>query len=139
MTENIFHQKEIDLNGTMVSLWKITNTENGVSFTGLRLNDRHLFVPINGGKSGDHAYNDIAAGNVEATEDKVKPVGNSARLMGVLFNGKREDIITRSFPISGITGILFRSDKHADKEVHDIVKDLVVVYPNLKIEPVIGV
>lgn len=137
MKEKLKHQREIDLNGTMVSVWKVTNTKNGVSFTALKLNDRHLFVPVNGGKSGDHVYNSIAAANVDATEDKTKPVANSAKLMGVLFNGMRDDIITRAFPISGITGVLFRSDKHADKEVHDIVKDLVLVYPNLKIEPVI--
>lgn len=137
MIEKGSHQKEIDLNGTMVSVWKITNMENDVSFTGLRLNNRHLFVPINGGKSGDRAYNDIAQENVESTMDRIRPVTNSAVLMGVLFNGKREDIITRAFPISGITGILFRFDKHAEKEVEDITVDLVSAYPNLKIEPVI--
>lgn len=137
MVEKSTHQKEIDLNGTMVSVWKITNTENGVSFTGLKLNDRHLFVPINGGKSGDHAYNDIAKRNVEATVDRIKPVANSATLMGVLFNGKREDIITRAFPISGITGILFRLDKHAENVAEDITIDLISAYPNLKIEPAI--
>lgn len=138
MKEKTRHQKEIDLNGTMVSVWKVTNTENGIAYTALKLNDRHLFVPINGGKSGDHAYNDIAASNVEITEDKVKPVANSAKQMGVLFNGKKHDIITRAFPISGITGILFRLDKHAENAVEDITADLISAYPNLKIEPILS-
>lgn len=137
MIEKSTHQKEINLNGTMVSVWKVTNTENGVSFIGLRLNDRHLFVPINGGKKGDHDYSNIAQLNIETTIDRIRPVANSAMLMGVLFNGKREDIITRTFPISGITGILFRFDKHSDKKVYEVIRDIVLAYPNLKIEPII--
>jgi hypothetical protein len=136
MVEKGSQHKEIDLNGTMVSVWKITNTENGLTFIGLKLNDRHLFVPINGGKSGDHAYNDIAQQNVESTVDRIKPVTNSATLMSVLFNGKRGDNITRAFPISGITGLLFRFDKHAEKVAEDITVDLISAYPHLKIEPV---
>lgn len=136
MKEKSTHQKEIDLNGTMVSVWKVTNTNNGITYTALKLNDRHLYVPVNGGKSGDHAYNDIAITNVAVTEDKARPVANSATMMGVLFNGKGGDIITRAFPISGITGLLFKFDKDVDKEKYNIIEDVSVSYPHLKIEPV---
>lgn len=137
MKEILRKQKEIDVNGEMLSVWSVTNKDNGITYKALKLDDRHLFVPVNGGKSGDHAYNTIAEGNVVVTDDKFKPVEKSAKLMGVLFNGKREDIITRAHPIAGITGIMFKSDDHPEKYEHDIIAEVSLAYPNLKIEPVI--
>lgn len=128
-----FQPVSINVEGFVSHLWTLTNMANGVSFGGMMLENGNFFIPVNGGKSKQHDFDEVAERNVETIlendGDGLRVVKSAFTLLDVKNSGSSGNITTVSSPIMSVTGILFEAEGKFFEEMPNS-------YPHIKIEPV---
>ena len=97
------------------------------------LSDGNFFIPVNGGKSKQHDFDEVAERNVETIlengGDSLRVVKSAFTLLDVKNSGNSGNITTMSSPVMSVTGILFEARGK-------FFEEMTYSYPNIKIEPV---